>query len=629
MVELTPNWELSIVQPPQVFPFKGNDDDPDFKHFLTSTYNLKSVLDECKTMTAKERLEIFCNLVVRLGDEARSELSKTMGNFLRMFQIQPTSIHARISDEEREHLFMKIHVHVLAHHYTLKSLNIIADFHPDHNKLAERFAIDCPYRCQSALWWERNQDSIPQLVEDWRSSLTEAQVSHYESIRQSLEGGREFSYMLRGEAQTGKTRLLNLIHAELMMEDPTRYIISLGCSPQSTNLLLGGQNFVRRFELDGENNLMPPDSTSDFAKSLRNVYLIIIDGVQNLSSRHFDFLNDLLKAVTGRQVYMGGKCVVMAGDFNQMMAPPISFYDPPLLESRTFVANTAYLTSKFTPLTYPPPTEFFTDSNEIFQQFLQNDVKSAHGRLRLSPVIKYFTNGPGCAVSDLINFVYSQLVHCLDKADYFTERTILCRSEMHAELINKAILNRIPEYFGVINCFATDSRGDCELPNSLVGPPHHLKFFKGMPLKLTRNYDPAQGLNEGVIVYFDDMPNPDVITVLHRLTPDTFYPVHLPLVLTRMVNKTKFPVKFFSRRQFPVRPAFARSIAQAEGEHFDVVGIMWSREAREQNHGEWYQAMTRLGTSNVENLAVCLPYVLDPTCVFINNTVCAFVDTED
>ena len=107
------------------------------------------------------------------------------------------------------------------------------------------------------------------------------------------------------------------------------------------------------------------------------------------------------------------------------------------------------------------------------------------------------------------------------------------------------------------------------LPNL---PPHELNLKQGMPLMLLRNLSPIEGLCNGTRLILLEVVQGR--RLLHcRIATGKFRgkEVLIPR-LTLDVDKDLFPFEW-SRRQFPVRVAFAMTIHKSQGQTLERVGV--------------------------------------------------------
>ena len=167
---------------------------------------------------------------------------------------------------------------------------------------------------------------------------------------------------------------------------------------------------------------------------------------------------------------------------------------------------------------------------------------------------------------------------------YFNGRTILSPYNEEVDAINEVALQRFcrrsPDRAAYISTdwFVEDEA--CNMPQvpteflnkvSVAGLPEHvLHLAEGCPIILLRNLNHAAGLCNGTRLIISDLKK-DVIIAQHangELLGDTVYIPRIDLT----PENTELSFKF-TRRQFPVRLAFAMTINKAQGQTFDRVGL--------------------------------------------------------
>jgi hypothetical protein len=145
-------------------------------------------------------------------------------------------------------------------------------------------------------------------------------------------------------------------------------------------------------------------------------------------------------------------------------------------------------------------------------------------------------------------------------------------------------------------------------------PPYRLGLKIGCPIIWLRNLNPKLGLMNGTRLIVRQLLQRIIIgetmVGIHRGTR-----VCIPRIPLAPSDKN-LPVKF-TRRQFPIRPAFAMTINKSQGQTFGCVGIFLPRPVF--SHGQLYVAMPRVGSLD----AICMmpldsPRPVDPpsTAVF-------------
>ena len=106
-------------------------------------------------------------------------------------------------------------------------------------------------------------------------------------------------------------------------------------------------------------------------------------------------------------------------------------------------------------------------------------------------------------------------------------------------------------------------------PNGL--PRHCIELKKGVPVMLLRNLQPKQGLCNGTRLIFQSLSNNCRVLMCsykyNRITKETAIP---RIVLKPKTNEFPFD---WSRRQFPLRVAFACTINKSQGQTMKRIGL--------------------------------------------------------
>ena len=138
-------------------------------------------------------------------------------------------------------------------------------------------------------------------------------------------------------------------------------------------------------------------------------------------------------------------------------------------------------------------------------------------------------------------------------------------------------------------------RYNTEYLNSLApsGLPTHRIFLKpGMPIMLMRNLNPKMGLCNGTRLIFRKIHKNHLLECTIVGGEHCNRTVLIPRVSLRPKLR-EFPFEW-SRRQFPVRVAFAMTINKSQGQTLQNVGV-WLNEPCFA-HGQLYVAMSRVGS---------------------------------
>ena len=197
---------------------------------------------------------------------------------------------------------------------------------------------------------------------------------------------------------------------------------------------------------------------------------------------------------------------------------------------------------------------------------------------------------------------------------FLTERTILSARNDDVSAINTAALNLFPGE--IVSYFATDkvseededdrsitNRYPNEYLNSLDPtklPPFKLDLKVGCPIMLLRNIAPKDGLCNGTRLMVVRCASR--IIEARILTGDKAgHLVFIPRIsLTPSSSELPFTM---TRRQFPVRLAYAMTINKSQGQSVKYVGVDLRTPVF--SHGQLYVALSRC--TNSACISVLLP----------------------
>jgi ATP-dependent DNA helicase PIF1 len=133
-------------------------------------------------------------------------------------------------------------------------------------------------------------------------------------------------------------------------------------------------------------------------------------------------------------------------------------------------------------------------------------------------------------------------------------------------------------------------------------PPHELHLKVGAPIMLLRNISPTAGLANGTRLVVRCLSphaiQAEIITGRHA-GREVFIP-RIPMT----PSDSQLPF-VFTRRQFPVKPAFAMTINKSQGQTLKRVGVYLPKPCF--SHGQLYVALSRVGDDNALKVMVIDP----------------------
>ena len=130
-------------------------------------------------------------------------------------------------------------------------------------------------------------------------------------------------------------------------------------------------------------------------------------------------------------------------------------------------------------------------------------------------------------------------------------------------------------------------------------PSSCLTLKQGMPVMLMRNLNPTEGLCNGTRLVFKHMLSHRLL-VCRTVGLEHNKDVYIPRITLRPKER-QYPFEW-SRRQFPIRPAYSITINKAQGQTMKMVGV-WLPDPVF-SHGQLYVGCGRVGAPERLKLAV-------------------------
>jgi len=428
----------------------------------------------------------------------------------------------------------------------------------------------------------------------------------YDVVTNAVATDDTLAMFVQGPGGTGKTFLLNTILASVRLDN--KIALAVGSSGICATLLEGGVTAHSRLGLPFTHNA---ESTCNIAAEsgkaqlLRAADLIVWDEITMAHKHLLEAFDRTMRNLCNDQRPWGGKRMLFAGDYAQCLAVVRRGNRSQIVAAQACMSklwenvSTQKLSINMRAQTMAGAER---EEQEAWSRWL---LDLGHGRLPNEPRAPTLDTvslpddiclPPDAPFSALIDHVYPNLPQEAGNMDYFDGRAIVAPRNIVVDSVNEVLTNQIP---GELHeCLSADKVGDdhgayfpTEYLNTLTPsglPPHRLLLKEGMPIMLLRNLDLPNGLANGARL------------ILRRVTRNvlmadiTTGPTRGRSVLIPRIELTpseqELPFKF-TRRQFPIRPAFVMTINKCQGQTVKHVGVYLPKPAF--THGQLYVAASR------------------------------------
>ena len=213
------------------------------------------------------------------------------------------------------------------------------------------------------------------------------------------------------------------------------------------------------------------------------------------------------------------------------------------------------------------------------------------------------------SMKTLADHVYPRLEENFSRDNWMDGRAILAPTNKQVDQLNDLITDSFPGC--PVALLSSDDvvnpddfqRYNVEYLNTLStsGLPNHRLFLKpGMPLMLMRNLNPRMGLCNGTRLLFHKILKNHLLECRIANGEHKNRIVLIPRIMLKPKDR-EFPFEW-SRRQFPVRVAFAMTINKSQGQSLLNVGV-WLNDTCF-SHGQLYVCISRVGSSKRIKFAI-------------------------
>ena len=206
------------------------------------------------------------------------------------------------------------------------------------------------------------------------------------------------------------------------------------------------------------------------------------------------------------------------------------------------------------------------------------------------------------SLKQLINMVFPNFTINMTQPSWLEGRSILTPTNANVDLINHTMVEMAPgPQIVLLSADKVDNEQDarsfsveyCNTLNPTGLPRHRIVLKSGVPLMMLRNVDPSSGLVNGARMTFLSVSGNGRVMYCSIYDENfrTQVTVAIPQISLRPTEK-EYPFEW-SRRQFPVRVAFATTINKAQGDSLKKIGV-WLKQPVF-GHGQFYVAPSRVG----------------------------------
>lgn len=482
------------------------------------------------------------------------------------------------------------------------TLNAIGDLLRIHGKTLGDYGL--PYPDVRLL--EPEQDDqlfrVTDAAAHWVqrvADMNDEQRTVFDRVMAAVDDNRDVAktFYVDGPGGTGKTTLYGCLIWTLRNQG--RSVLCVAYTGIAASLMDGGMTVHSTFGLPF--GTLTDDDTSNItmqsmrAQRIREAALIVWDESPMSPGTQLTIVDRLLRDIMGSQTPFGGKPILFAGDFRQIL-PVVRRGDRSAIVLASIRQNSLWKNTEKFALT----RNMRAGNDADFADWL---LMLGNGQLPEVDGIQDTVNIPRemvCDVDDLIDFVYPQRMS-LANVDGFARKIVLCPKNDECRQINHRVLQRVEgaerTYHAIDTVVADDPDEVANYPTEFLNslelnglPPYALTLRVGAIVMLLRNLDSKRRLCNGTRLVVTELRQNNFKARMLSGGGDAPDDIIIPRIPVTSGSEDDLPFEM-RRLQFPVRLSFAMTINKSQGQTFDRVGLHLPSPVF--THGQLYVAFSR------------------------------------